>query len=105
ASSRTGRPRARAPRRPPAPRPWPAAAAQVSPGRAAPEPSRRLRFLDAAVRDARDPAAQDHELGFTAPHRDLILFDVHHLAHDTAGRDDLIAPLQRRQQLLVLLRL
>ena len=57
------------------------------------------------VRDARDPAAQDYELRFTAPHRDLLLFDVHHLAYDAAGRDDLIAPLQRCQQLLVLLRL
>ena len=64
-----------------------------------------FRLDGRAVGDTGDPAAQDHELGFAAADRDLIVLDVHDLAHDTARGHHLIAALQRREQLLVLLRL
>src|SRR2546425_2002267 len=78
--------------------PWPESAVTS-------EPSRRLRLDGGAVRDARDPAPHDDELGLAAADRDFVVLDVHDFTDDPARREDLVAALQRLEECVVFLAL
>src|SRR5438309_2233628 len=103
ASSRTGRLRGAAPRRPPWQPGRPSGATGGSRADGAAAPSRRLGLgCGGAVQDVRDAAARHEELRFAAPHGDLVVLDVYHLADDASRRDDLVAALERGEELFVL---